>query len=209
MPLDAAADRQVADRLRAANVDGRHALTVIHVSAGNPFRRWPEREFIRLVTALLSGHDTRRVVLSSGPSDREAADRISRAARVELGAAGDRILDFGDLPLPELRALVGRSRLFIGGDTGPLHVAATTDTPIVAIYGPTLHARSAPWRDPRVPTLAVQVDGLPCRPCDQRVCEPGDFRCLTTLSPAEVIAAAERLLAHPSLAASTPMADAS
>jgi lipopolysaccharide heptosyltransferase II len=209
MPLDAAADRRVAERLLAAGVDRRHVLTVIHVSAGNPFRRWPEQGFVRLVTSLLSEHDTRRVVLSSGPSDREAADRIARAARERLGAAGDRILEFGDLPLAELRALVGRSRLFIGGDTGPLHVAATTNTPIVGIYGPTLVARSSPWRDPRVPTLAVQVDGLPCRPCDQRVCEPGDFRCLTTLPPEDVIAAAEGLLARPTVDASTPMADAS
>jgi ADP-heptose:LPS heptosyltransferase len=84
--------------------------------------------------------------------------------------------------------------LFVGGDTGPLHIAATTATPIVGIYGPTESARSAPWRDPRLATESVEVAGLPCRPCDQRVCEPGDFRCLTTLKPEDVLSAAERAM---------------
>jgi lipopolysaccharide heptosyltransferase II len=202
MPVDPDADRRIADRLRLASVDQRHAIVVIHVSAGNPFRRWPEQAFADLVTALAAAGDERRIILSSGPSDREAADRVLRAARAALGPGrADRALDFGDVDLTELRALLDRSRLFVGGDTGPLHVASTTRTPIVGIYGPTLEERSAPWRDPRVPTEAVQVEGLPCRPCEQRVCEPGDFRCLTWLAPKTVIAAAERALARAETAA--------
>jgi ADP-heptose:LPS heptosyltransferase len=165
------------------------------VSAGNPFRRWPEPAFVRLVTAIAAADDRRRIILSSGPSDRQAADRIADAARQALGPAqADRVLRFGDVNLTELRALIDRSQLFVGGDTGPLHIAAASTTPIVGIYGPTLAARSAPWRDPRIPLESVQLEGLPCRPCDQRVCEPGDFRCLTHLDPQVVIAAAERAL---------------
>ena len=67
------------------------------------------------------------------------------------------MLDFGDIDLAELRALIERSGLFVGGDTGPLHIAATTRTPIVGIYGPTLAARSAPWRDPALATESVDV----------------------------------------------------
>jgi predicted lipopolysaccharide heptosyltransferase III len=195
MPLDPATDARIEERLRACGVNDQHLLVVVHVSAGNPFRRWPEAAFVRLVAALASVDERRRVVLSSGPSDRAAADRIAHAARVELGPArASRVVDFGEFDLTELRALVGRSQLFVGGDTGPLHVAATTETPIVAIYGPTLAARSAPWRDPRLATEAVEVTGLGCRPCDQRVCHPGDFRCLSWLTPEAVISAAERVV---------------
>jgi lipopolysaccharide heptosyltransferase II len=194
MPLSPAADARMAERLRAHGVGREEELIIAHVSAGNPFRRWPEPAFVELVTALASASPRRRIVLSSGPSDRTAADRIAAAARQALGAAADRILDFGEFDLAELRALIARGRLFVGGDTGPLHVAATTTTPIVGIFGPTLAARSAPWRDPRVPTESMEVAGLSCRPCDQRACEPGDFRCLTTLKPDEVICAAERAL---------------
>jgi len=195
MAPDPLAEAGAAAKLAAAGVETDAAVIVVHVSAGNPFRRWPEPAFIRLVTGLAAAAPNRRLVLSSGPSDRAAADRIAAAARELLGPdAATRIVDCGELNLAELRAVIARSRLFVGGDTGPLHVAATTSTPVVGIYGPTLDARSAPWRDRRIPTAAVYVDNLPCRPCDQRVCAPGDFRCLTTLQPDTVLAAAERLL---------------
>jgi ADP-heptose:LPS heptosyltransferase len=188
-----AAARVVA-RLESLGAGPGTELIVVHVSAGNPFRRWPEPAFVRLVSALASATPERRLILSSGPSDGEAVNRIADAARRELGPASGRILDFGEFDLAELRALVVRSRLFVGGDTGPLHIAATTRTPIVGIFGPTLAARSAPWRNPAIPTASLEIAGLPCRPCEQRVCEPGDFRCLTTLKPEDVISAAERAL---------------
>jgi ADP-heptose:LPS heptosyltransferase len=194
MPLDPAADAVIARRLNAAGITADHRLVVAHVSAGNPFRRWPEPAFVDVLTALARTDPARRIIVSSGPSDREAATRIVAAARAALGAEALRIVEFGEFGLTELRALIGRSRLFLGGDTGPLHVAATTGTPVVGLYGPTLPARSAPWRDPSIPTISLEVEGLPCRPCEQRVCEPGDFRCLTTLRPEDVISAAERAL---------------
>ena len=181
-------------RLAAAGITRGHELVVAHVSAGNPFRRWPEPAFARVLAALAAAADARRVVVSSGPSDREAAGRIVSAARAILGDNAGRIVDIGEFDLAELRAVIGRSRLFIGGDTGPLHIAATTRTPVVGIYGPTLAARSGPWRDPAVPSFAMEVADLPCRPCEQRVCVPGDFRCLTTIHPEQVIAAAEEAL---------------
>jgi ADP-heptose:LPS heptosyltransferase len=193
MPLDPAADARIRARLQTAGVEPHHALMVIHVSAGNPFRRWPEPFFVRLVSTLAATDERRRIVLSSGPSDRQAAGRIVHAARAHLGPSGAaRVLDFGDFDLAELRALLERSRLFIGGDSGPLHIAATTTTPIVALFGPTLAERSFPWRSPDLKSESVEVADLSCRPCDQRVCVHGDFRCLTTLNPDVVISAAER-----------------
>jgi len=197
MALDPAADARMSDRLERAGVGRDDELIVLHVSAGNPFRRWPEAFFAETAATLAAGTARRRLVFSSGPSDRAAASRIAADARHRLGAAAGRIIDLGEFDLHELRALIGRSRLFVGGDTGPLHIAASTGTPIVGIYGPTLAARSAPWRAPSIPTFSIEtpVAELPCRPCDQRVCAPGDFRCLTRLEPARVIAAAEQALA--------------
>lgn len=199
--LDPQADARMADRLRLAGVAEDDELVVMHVSAGNPFRRWPEPFFVDTATALAAGGPKRRVVLSSGPSDREAAARIAAATRARLGGEARRIIDLGEFDLHELRALIGRSRLFVGGDTGPLHMAAATDTPVVGLYGPTLAARSAPWRPAGIPTVSLERDDLACRPCDQRTCAPGDFRCLTQLPPARAIDAAERILSASSSAA--------
>jgi lipopolysaccharide heptosyltransferase II len=172
-------------------------VVVVHVSAGNPFRRWPEHAFVELVAALACGSANRRIILTAGPSDADAARRIAGAARARLGEGGaPAVVDFPDLDLAELRAVVARAALFVGGDSGPLHVASATATPIVGVFGPTLPERSAPWRDPALVTEPVEPDPLPCRPCDQRVCAPGDFRCLSALPPARVVAAAERALAR-------------
>jgi lipopolysaccharide heptosyltransferase II len=193
MPLDPDADRRMAMRLAAAGVGPDDELVVLHVSAGNAFRRWPE-PFFADTAAALAERPERRVVLSSGPSDRQATARIAASARGRLGTGSGRIVDLGEFDLQELRALIGRSRLFVGGDTGPLHMAAATRTPVVGIYGPTLSAQSAPWRSRVIPSFSIELRDLPCRPCDQRVCAPGDFRCLTTLGPAAVIEAAEQAL---------------
>ena len=135
-------------------------------------------------------------MLTSGPSESEAAEAVGRAARALAGPdLADRIVRIGEFDLVELRALIGHAALYIGGDSGPLHIAGTTETPVVGLFGPTLAVRSLPWRDPAVPALGVEPGPLACRPCDQRVCVPGDFRCLTATPPERVIDAAERALA--------------
>jgi lipopolysaccharide heptosyltransferase II len=197
MPESADARQQVDALLTAARVPPDAELIVIHVSAGNPFRRWPPEAFARLTAALARGSSRRRIVLTSGPSESGAAAEIAGRARASLDPpTWGRILITEELGLAALRVLVARAALFVGGDSGPLHIAGTTKTPIVAIYGPTLPARSHPWRDPRFVSEAVEPGPLPCRPCDQRACIPGDFRCLTQTTAEQVMSAAERALAR-------------
>lgn len=196
MRVSADAAHEVHARLGAAGVTAEHRLIVIHVSAGNPFRRWPLESFAALVAGLAVVDPRRRIVVTAGPSERAAAGEVIATARRQLPEPTDRqVVACGEFSLSELRALCDRAALFIGGDSGPLHIASTSHVPIVGLYGPTLPARSAPWRSDRWPALAVEVNDLACRPCAQRVCEPGDFRCLTSIRPDEVIQAAERALA--------------
>jgi lipopolysaccharide heptosyltransferase II len=195
MPLDTGAAAGIGRRLAAAGVGADDEIAVIHVSASSPFRRWPLSSFVETAAALAS-RAGRRIIVTSGPADRDAANSIIAEARARLPAGDrDRVLSCGDITLTELRAVLERSAVYIGGDSGPLHIAAATSVPIVAIFGPTPSERSAPWRDSRFPTESIEVDGLPCRPCDQRVCEPGDFRCLTRIDSTRVVSAAERILA--------------
>jgi lipopolysaccharide heptosyltransferase II len=199
MPVDEAASRTVANRLALAGVTPADRVVVLHVSAGNPFRRWPIAYFVELVTALARDASNNRIVLTAGPSERHAAERVAAAARKQLGDAAPSVLSCGEFSLGELRALLDRAALFIGGDSGPLHIAATTTVPIVGLYGPTLPVRSAPWRSEHCTDVAVDAGELPCRPCDQRACVPGDFRCLTSIRPDRVFEAAMQALGANSL----------
>ena len=181
--------------LASAGVPRDAPLVVLHVSAGNPFRRWPLEHFAETAASLVARDPRRYVVLTSGPSEAEAADRVGHLARQSLEAdLGAHVARCGEFTLDELKSLVARAAVYIGGDSGPLHIAATTATPIVGIYGPTLPARSAPWRDPSIATESVELPDLSCRPCDQRVCVHGDFRCLSGITAAVVVEAAERTL---------------
>lgn len=197
MPVDAAAAERVTARLRDYRLPADARLVVVHVSAGNPFRRWPTAAFAQLASGLVSLDPAVHVIITSGPSEADAAARVIQEARSAVDdASRRRLVSCGEFTLTELRALVEQAALYVGGDSGPMHVAATSHVPMVSLYGPTLPARSEPWRDRMWPAAAVEVDGLPCRPCDQRVCTPGDFRCLTTITPQQVLAAAERLLSE-------------
>jgi heptosyltransferase III len=193
MADDPAVSARVSERLQQAGIGGDAPLAIIHVSAGNPFRRWPADSFAALAAALVRRDPRRHVILVSGPSDHAAAEAIAGQARKQAGAAGTAITA-GDYDLAELRALVARAAVYIGGDSGPVHVAATTRTPIVELLGPTLPERSRPWRDARWFSEVVDAGTLPCRPCEQRHCVPGDFRCLTGISAERVIEAAERAM---------------
>ncbi len=195
MTADLGAGRAVAGRLADAGVVPGDSVIVVHVSAGNPFRRWPIESFVTLVAMLVRGGRGRRVVVTSGPSELEAAADVSARARALLTPGEARsVLACSEFSLGEFRALMDLAALYIGGDSGPLHIASTSAVPIVGLYGPTLPVRSAPWRGPQWISEAVEVDGLPCRPCDQRTCVPGDYRCLTWLQPEQVMGAVERAL---------------
>jgi lipopolysaccharide heptosyltransferase II len=194
MPPTEPARRSLAGRWSTLGIAPGARVILLHVSAGNPFRRWPEQSFADLAARLVVNRPDRWVLITSGPSDQAAAARVITLARQAAGADGARLASAETLSLDELRAAMDQAALFIGGDSGPLHIASTSDVPIVGLYGPTPTERSRPWRPRALPTAAIDVGALPCRPCAQRVCAPGDFRCLTGIAASTVHAAAERLL---------------
>jgi ADP-heptose:LPS heptosyltransferase len=195
MPEDAVAAAAVERRLASAGIGPHNPLIVVHVSAGNPFRRWPAASFVDLICRLAARDPQRRIILTSGPSDAGAASGVADDARARLAPEQrSAIVRCGEFDLAQLRSLIGRAALYIGGDSGPLHVAGTTGVPVVGLYGPTLPVRSQPYRSASLRSSAAEAPDLPCRPCDQRRCEPGDFRCLSGISPEQVAALAERSL---------------
>lgn len=76
--------------------------------------------------------------------------------------------------IPQFIALARKAKLFVGGDTGPLHIAAACGTPVVGIYGPTGPARNGPFGQEEW----VAWENVPCGPCYLRSCEIYHNECL-------------------------------
>jgi heptosyltransferase-1 len=161
-------------------------LVVLHIGAGNRFRDWGAANAAALVR-LLAGVPGVRIALIGADGDRTAETEIQRAAPAAV------LPLVGRLNLIEIRELIARAALYVGPDSGPMHIAASTATPLVAYFGPTLPAVFAPWRPGGAPTVILEKS-LDCRPCRQCKCVTADYRCLLGITPDEVFAACRRFL---------------
>ncbi|HEX4882924.1 MAG TPA: putative lipopolysaccharide heptosyltransferase III [Casimicrobiaceae bacterium] len=132
------------------------------------------------------------VVLTGAPDARERAivDAVLAALPpTSRGAVHDLA---GRLTLPELAALTARARLFVGVDSAPMHIAAATGTPVVALFGPSDEREWGPWK---VTHRVVASPGFPCRPCRNDGCGGGKrSECLATLPAGPVLAAIDEVL---------------
>ena len=84
----------------------------------------------------------------------------------------------GELSLKQTAGLLRSSRIFVGGDTGPLHMAVAVATPVVAVFGAADPRRTGPYGLPE----AVVTNPVPCSPCRRRECNVPGHPCLEGLA---------------------------
>src|SRR5687767_15455698 len=114
-------------------------------------------------------------------------------AQTVVAQAKHRLISIAGLSrVRALAALVKRSALFVGNDTGAMHLAAAVGTPVVGLFGP---SNPAEW-GPRGGPAEVLYKGLDCRVCFHPTCRRGEQNCMKLITVDEVGAAAERLLAR-------------
>jgi heptosyltransferase-2 len=163
---------------------------VICLNPGAAFgaaKHWPAASFAQVARDLVSRRGCAILVLC-GPGERELAREIVQLAGVP------RVFSLADqrLSLGLTKALIRRSALLITTDSGPRHFAAAFNRPVVTLFGPT-HIE---WTETYFARAINLQKKVPCGPCQQRVC-PLDHRCMTKLTPAEVLATADQLLTGP------------
>jgi heptosyltransferase-1 len=110
-------------------------LALINPGAGWGAKQWPAERYGEVARVLAS--DGMIPLINFGPGEEELANQV-------VAASGSKAVAIS-CSLGELIALTRRARLFIGGDTGPLHLAAALQVPVVAIFGPTDPARNGPY----------------------------------------------------------------
>lgn len=148
------------------------------------YKRWAPERFAG-VARRLSDENGWSAVVTHGPvpGERELAEQV-------VALAGASAILAPHMPsVSRLLTLLGRARLFIGGDSGPMHLAALAGVPTIAIFGPTDPVENAPF--PGIPAQIVRRD-VGCNPCREGC--PA-LSCMDAVGVDDVVAAAQRLVA--------------
>lgn len=160
---------------------------VVCINPGAAFgsaKHWPTASFARLAQTLVNQRRCGVLVLC-GPAERELARQIALQARIP----GVHSLADHPLSLGLTKACVRRAAMLVTTDSGPRHIAAAFDRPVLTLFGPTHIA----WTETYHARSVHLQKTVPCGPCQLRVC-PLDHRCMRELTPTMVFNAAIELL---------------
>jgi heptosyltransferase I len=150
---------------------------MINPSARWQNKRWPIDHFQALLRELAVQVPNARFAILGGNEDRELGRKL-------VSQAPDKCLDLtGKTSLLELIAWMRRAAVLVTNDTGPMHVGAALNLPVVALFGPTDPRRTGPYNGRH----EILRHPLPCAPCMKDTCHHQPFlECLTAITPQQV-----------------------
>lgn len=150
-----------------------------------PSKCWPTGHFSQLANELIRIGIT--PVIIGGPGDASLAAQIS--------VKEPRVIDLtGKTTLKELAYIIKNACFFVGGDTGPMHLAVAVRTTVIALFGPTDPKRNGPYGPGHI-VLAIQDE---CRQCWKRKCPDGK-QCMAAIEVNQVMEAVHNLLGRKDL----------
>jgi len=157
---------------------------VFHPIATFFTKEWPFERYAALAEALEREHGLTPVFIA-GAGEGAKLDAVARAY-------GKALLRLEGLPLPELVALLEQAALFVGNDSGPAHIAAALNRPLVVLFGSSSSTVWGPWRTPH----EIVQNYYACNPCRQDRCYAfAQPECILSITLDQVRAAVERALA--------------
>lgn len=179
--------QQVFQRI-GKNIASVPAIAICPGAEFGPAKRWPEHHFAAVASHFLT--QGWQVWLLGGEHDQKVAQKIIETC----DAPRDCVNLTGRTSIDEAIDLLAHASAAVSNDSGLMHVAAATGTPVVGIFG----ASSEHHTPPLGPVVATVSQPLSCRPCFARHCPLGHKQCLETLEPDRVIASLSALLEKPS-----------
>ena len=162
---------------------------VVNAGASKAANRWETARWADLCAQLVREFDA-RVELTGGPEDVKVSAEVQHLAGVPLRSWA------GKLSLKRTAGLLAAADVFVGCDTGPLHMAVAVGTPVVALFGAADWTRTGPFLQPD----SVVCRPAPCSPCRKRECFVAGHPCMTGIEPGDVLEAVRSHMAGESLA---------
>jgi len=138
----------------------------------NKHRRWPVKQFVKLITLLQDNRPQLKIIIIAGPDEIHEATEISKKTHTIL---------VKNQPLDHIAALISKSDFFLNTDSGLGHIAACFNTKIFTIFGPGDERKTKPFSEKAV---VIRKD-IECSPCLQSTKQCG-IRCLHELRADDV-----------------------
>ncbi|HEV8189341.1 MAG TPA: glycosyltransferase family 9 protein, partial [Pyrinomonadaceae bacterium] len=157
-PIQVRPEHEAEAREAAANSDGKYAI--LNPAGGWPTKLWSVNRFGKLADLLWSNYGIHSLV-TYGPGELELAEAVRQSS------VSGHAQPVG-LSLKGYYSLAREACVYVGGDTGPMHIAVAAGTPIVGLFGPTEW-----WRNgsPRPQDICVERNDIDCRvDCHRRSC---------------------------------------
>jgi lipopolysaccharide heptosyltransferase II len=158
-------------------------IVVLQPGARYWFKAWPPERFAELADQLTSQYGCQMLI---GGSNQD----IDLAQQIRQMAKSQPIIMAGRTTIKQFAAIAKKSALFVGSDSGAMHIASAVGTPVVALFGPSNPREWGPRGGP-VEVLYKEID---CRSCFHPTCMRGEENCMKLIAVHEVVAAAQRLL---------------
>lgn len=172
--------KQVEEKLSSTGAPG-GALVIFHYGTTWETKRWSKRAWIELARLLWETRKIAPLLTWGSEEERKAVQKIASGSPQAI------IWPRGSLE--ELMALLAMADVVVGGDTGPLHIAAALGTPTVSLYRATDHRRNGPRGDRHI---CIQANKS-CSPCLKKIC-PQDELCRQQILPEKMFEAVNTVL---------------
>lgn len=186
MPISPSSETRVAEMLRQGGIKDSDLIVVINPGASCASKRWRVENFARVANDLAEKYGARIIVIS-GSADKQFADALAYSVK------GGALNLAGKTSVGDLASVLKRCRLFISNDSGPVHIGCAVGAPVIVIFGRGDRGLSPKRWGPSGERGVVLHKSAGCDICYAHNCKTG-FRCLDSIKPEEVLAAAGEIL---------------
>jgi len=176
-------DNAFVDQLLSENgIQHKELVVGINPGRSRPYGRWLKERFATVANNVISDYSA-KIAFVGGKSDVPFVEEVYSLMKFRAVNLA------GKTSLRQLAALLKRLDLFITNDSGPMHIAAAVNTPIIALFGPGSVTKYQPYCDKKV---IIRKD-LECSPCYEKA-DCKEHTCMNLISVEDVMEAVKKLL---------------